>query len=202
MEMHQVGYFLAAAVERSFTGAAERCDVSATELTRGINQLEEELGGNLFRREQSLLHLTEFGELMQRRMKQIHDSAVANRLLASSIKSREVGSLRLALSHSVAFGLLTPLSASSTDCLPVSDQRSCGDLDSQHDLILLVEAGLGAAIVPGSMSIPRTLARTLVDGIELRRTVYMYGLAGHSRSAGASAIFMMVRAADWSRYEN
>lgn len=294
MEMHQVGYFLAAAVERSVTMAAEKCDVSASELTRGIKQLEEELGGNLFRCERSLLQLTELGELMQRRMKQMYDGAVAARLLASSVKSGEVGLLKLALSHSVTFGLLTPficelnrlfsclepkilrgsaagvlelvrtgqaeLAVASdieerSECVdrwplfeerlyfalhgrhrlasqmsvdigdlrgtPILQSRCCEhhnrikvllssnnldtldcDIDSQHDLILLVEAGLGAAIIPGSTSLPGTLVRTMVDGIELRRTIYVYGLAGRPRSAGASAILMMVRAADWSRYEH
>ena len=293
MEMQQVGYFLAAAVEQSFATAAERCGVSATELAHGIDRLEEEFGGDLFLCERLPLQLTELGQCMHRRMKQIYDSAVAARSLAS-VRSGEVGSLRLALSHSVALGLLTPfirelnrlfaclepriLRGSATELIelmrtgqvelvvasdvearsdwvdrwplfnerlyfavhgrhrlasqrsvavgdlrgtPILQSRFCEDsrrikallasnnlssldcdIDSQHDLILLVEAGLGATIVPGSMSIPDTLARIPLDGIELRRTIYVYGLADAPRSAGASAILMMARAADWSPYEN
>ena len=107
MEMQQVEYFLAAAVEQSFAMAAERCGVSATELARGIDRLEEEFGGDLFICERLPLQLTELGQCMHRRMKQIYDSAVAARSLAA-VRSGEVGSLRLALSHSVALGLLAP----------------------------------------------------------------------------------------------
>ena len=51
MEMHQVRYFLAVADTLNFTRAAELCHVSQPALTRAIQQLEEELGGLLLRRE-------------------------------------------------------------------------------------------------------------------------------------------------------
>ena len=34
----------------------------------------------------------------------------------------------------------------------------------------------------------------------LRRTVYLYGVAGRQRTPVASAVLKMLRAADWSRY--
>jgi len=51
MEMHQVRYFLAAVSELNFTKAADKCNVSQPSLTRAVKQLEDELGGDLFRRE-------------------------------------------------------------------------------------------------------------------------------------------------------
>ena len=65
MEMHQVRYFLAVADTLNFTRAAELCHVSQPALTRAIQQLEEELGGLLLRRERKLTHLTDFGRLIQ-----------------------------------------------------------------------------------------------------------------------------------------
>ena len=65
MEMHQVRYFLAVARTLNFTRAAEQCNVSQPALTRAIQQLEEELGGLLLRRERKLTHLTDFGRLIQ-----------------------------------------------------------------------------------------------------------------------------------------
>ena len=62
MEMHQVRYFLATVSELNFTKAAERCNVTQPSLTRAIKQLEEELGGDLFRRERPQAQLTELGE--------------------------------------------------------------------------------------------------------------------------------------------
>src|SRR5437879_4399645 len=108
MEMHQVRYFLAVARVLNFTRAAEKCNVSQPSLTRAIKQLEGELGGDLFRRERPQAQLTELGERMHPLMKQIYDSALGARSLASSIKTGEMGSLRLALSHTVEFDLLIP----------------------------------------------------------------------------------------------
>ena len=51
MELHQVRYFLAVARALNFSRAAEECNVTQPSLTRAIRQLEDELGGNLFRRE-------------------------------------------------------------------------------------------------------------------------------------------------------
>ena len=60
MEMHQVRYFLAVARTLNFTRAADECNVTQPSLTRAINQLEAELGGDLFRRERPA-GLTELG---------------------------------------------------------------------------------------------------------------------------------------------
>jgi DNA-binding transcriptional LysR family regulator len=68
MEMNQIRYFLAACETLNFTRAAEKCDVSVPSLTRAIHTLEEELGGQLFRRERHLTHLTDLGRLMQQHL--------------------------------------------------------------------------------------------------------------------------------------
>ena len=77
MEMHQVRYFLAVADELNFTRAAEKCGVTQPSLTRGIKRLETELGGDLFRRERSLTHLTQLGKLMLPSLKAVYESAVS-----------------------------------------------------------------------------------------------------------------------------
>src|SRR5258707_14672108 len=105
MEMHQVRYFLAAVSELNFTKAADRCNVSQPSLTRAIKQLEGELGGDLFRRERPQAQLTELGERMLPLLRQCYDSALGARSLASAIKSGERGSLRLAISRTIAADL-------------------------------------------------------------------------------------------------
>ena len=42
--------------------------------------------------------------------------------------------------------------------------------------------------------------RLAVEGIEVKRTVHLYGVAGRQRTAVASAMMKMLRAYDWSRY--
>lgn len=57
----------------NFTKAAENSNVSQPALSRAIQQLEEEVGGLLFRRERSLTHLTDLGHLMRPHFQQIID---------------------------------------------------------------------------------------------------------------------------------
>lgn len=65
MQMNQIRYFLAMCETLNFTRAAEKCNVSQPALTRGIQALEGEFGGFLFRRERGFTHLTDLGRLMQ-----------------------------------------------------------------------------------------------------------------------------------------
>jgi DNA-binding transcriptional LysR family regulator len=74
------------------------------------------------------------------------------------------------------------------------------DVASDEDLIALVEADFGVALVPRSLRLPAALKLVPVDQLELSRTVYVYGVAGRQRTAVAAAMLKMLRAADWSRY--
>ena len=74
------------------------------------------------------------------------------------------------------------------------------ELTSERDLITLLEADLGIAFAPRSTSCPETLKLLPVKGMELRRTIYLYGVAGRQRTAAASAMLKMLRAADWTRF--
>ena len=85
MEMHQVRYFLGVARTLNFTRAAEECNVAQPSLTRAIRQLEDELGGDLFRRERPHAQLTELGQRMQPLLQQCYDSAVGAMYLSESI---------------------------------------------------------------------------------------------------------------------
>jgi DNA-binding transcriptional LysR family regulator len=73
------------------------------------------------------------------------------------------------------------------------------EVNADGDLIALLEAGLGVALLPRSTRNPATLVRIVVDGIELKRTVNLYGVAGRQRTPVASAMMKMLRAYDWSR---
>jgi LysR family transcriptional regulator, hydrogen peroxide-inducible genes activator len=65
MDIHHLRYFLGVCETMNFTKAAENCHVSQPALSRAIQQLEEEVGGLLFRRERGLTHLTDLGHLMK-----------------------------------------------------------------------------------------------------------------------------------------
>jgi DNA-binding transcriptional LysR family regulator len=293
MEMHQVRYFLAVARTLNFTRAAEECHVAQPSLTRAIRQLEGELGGDLFRRERPHAQLTDLGQRMLPLLKQCYESALSARTLASAIKKGEVGSLRLAVSHTIDPSLVTPhvvelsklfeglelkllrgngsevleylkkgevelgiaaqlgeewerldrwaiftedfqLFVSSMHGLANRNSITLDDLKDERlvvrtfcettpamlevlrarefdvngfhevsadsDLLALLQAGVGAALVPRSTQAPASLARIDVEGMDVRRTVYTYGVAGRQRTAVASAMLKMLRAYDWTAY--
>lgn len=104
--MQQVRYFLALAGTLNFTRAAEECNVTQPALTRAVKQLEEELGGDLIRREGRLSHLTDLGLRMLPLLQQCYDSALTAKSLASKVKKGEVASLALAVSQTLNLNLL------------------------------------------------------------------------------------------------
>ncbi|MHC4041965.1 LysR family transcriptional regulator [Bradyrhizobium sp. 23AC] len=71
------------------------------------------------------------------------------------------------------------------------------EISSERDLIELVEADIGVAMMPHSSPLPQTLTRAAVAGLDARRTVSLYGVAGRQRTAVANAVMRMLRGADW-----
>jgi len=76
------------------------------------------------------------------------------------------------------------------------------EISSERDLIELLEAEIGVAVIPDTSPIPQTLKRTTVEGLDARRTVHLYGVAGRERTAVASAVMRMLRGADWRQHLN
>jgi DNA-binding transcriptional LysR family regulator len=76
------------------------------------------------------------------------------------------------------------------------------ELTCERDVPALLETRAGVAFLPRSVEIPATLIRTQVDGLELRRTVYLYAVAGRQRTAAANATMKLLRSFDWSKYAN
>lgn len=292
MEMHQVRYFLAVARLLNFTRAAEECHVAQPSLTRAIRQLEGELGGDLFRRERPSAQLTDLGQRMLPLLKQCYDSAQSARSVAASIKTGDVGSLRLALSHTIDLAMLTPhlqelakhfrglelklyrgtasdvieylkrgdaelgLAATTSDEWdrldtwplfkedfrlavnagnPLAKRDKLGlddirkeklltrnycehtgeltellrardfdlgkmhELSAERDLLTLIEANIGVAFVPASIAVSDDIKRLPIEGLDLQRTIYLYGVAGRQRTAVAAAAMKMLRAYDWQK---
>ena len=107
MELHQVRYFLTACETLNFTRAAEQCGVSVPSLSRAIRLLEDELGGQLFRRERHLTHLTDLGRLMQQHFSAMQAAADAAKRDARSYAQLSGGPLRLGVFASIGADLLT-----------------------------------------------------------------------------------------------
>lgn len=109
MEMQQIRYFLALSETLNFTRAAEQCNVTQPALTRAVKMLEEELGGELIRREGRLSRLTDLGTRMLPLLRQCYDSALSAKAVARSVAAGEVRALSLGLSRTVDLRLLGPV---------------------------------------------------------------------------------------------
>lgn len=291
MEMHQVRYFLAVARELNFTRAAESCNVAQPSLTRAIKQLEEELGGELFRRERNLSHLTELGQRMLPMLQQCYDSALTAKSLAQSMKKGAIAPLPIAVSTTVNMMLLISFLTELVRVMPGLELRfhrgsnvevaeflkkgeaevaiggplhdnwdrldswllfqepyrlavghqhrlasfaqpiapkelagerllcrnNCDnrqeltdflvqnsgypslkhDLWTEQDLREFLVANLGIAVMPQSSIVGEHIKSLRVDGLELQRSVYAYGVAGRQRSTAGNTLIKMLRAADW-----
>jgi DNA-binding transcriptional LysR family regulator len=114
MEMHQVRYFLAVCEALNFTRAAEACHVAQPSLTAAIKKLEQELGGELFRRERSRTHLTDLGKLMRPHMEQVYAASEAAKADAYGFTTLEKAEIKLGVMSTIGptqiVGFLTRLS--------------------------------------------------------------------------------------------
>ena len=291
MEMHQIRYFLAVARELNFTRAAESCNVSQPALTRAIQQLEDEFGGQLLRREGKLSHLTDLGERLLPLMLRCHESALAAKSLASSFKVGSAQSLLIALARSIDLGLVTGCLAEiqrrcSTfefkilrgSASEISESLKKGQADlaiagpleeawdrldrhslfeeelalavapqhrlagrnqvtiedlagerillaaacevasglaaelqkvglseenllrigSRQDILMLLEANLGVGFHSAVAQGRSGLRSIKVDGLDTRRQISLYTVAGRQRSAATDAMIKLLRARDWS----
>ena len=257
-------------------------------LSRAVRKLEEELGGDLFRRERGQSHLSDLGRSMLPFLRQSYEGALAAKEQAASYGAAEYAPLRLGLSLTVDLEVVAPMLSELARGYPglqlhlirasaevVLEGLKAGEIElalaadnpaewdrfdrwplfeegfvvvssPDHPLtgeVLASAAGLaGHALIGrpycesaaafltklkareielklgheaandadartlashgmGIGLLPRTAAggergTRLVD-LELTRTLYAYGVAGRPRSAAASALLSLLRAADW-----
>ncbi len=146
MEMQQIRYFLTLARTLNFTRAAEECAVSQSAMTRAIQALEAELGGELIRREHSKTHLTELGKRMLPLMERCYDSAVTAKELARSISSDDIAPLPLAISNSINVELVMAPIAELFRSLPgLQLKLRHGDGDEVLELLKRGDAAIAIA---------------------------------------------------------
>jgi DNA-binding transcriptional LysR family regulator len=80
--------------------------------------------------------------------------------------------------------------------------ESAHQVETDHDVVALLEASLGVSLAPASGPQAEGLRRLRIKDLALRRTVTIYGVAGRRRSPAANTLLNLLRATDWSRYAN
>ena len=97
MDFRTLQYFVTVAEELNFTRAAEKLQMSQPPLSNSIRQLEEDLGTQLFIRGKRRLTLTEAGELLLRRSRQILRLSDKTRLDLQSLGSTLTGQISIGM---------------------------------------------------------------------------------------------------------
>ena len=106
MEFHQVRYFLALAGTLNFTSAADRCNVTQPALSKAIQKLEQELGGDLIHRERGSTQLTDLGKLVLPLLERMTAAAEAARVQARDFKETAIALLRIGLAPTVSASIV------------------------------------------------------------------------------------------------
>jgi DNA-binding transcriptional LysR family regulator len=290
MEMQEIRYFLTLAQTLNFTHAAEECHVTQPALTRAIQALEAELGGDLIRRERRHSHLTELGRRMLPLMQQCYDAATSAQSLARAVKSSEVAPLALGITIAVNISTFMPTIGELFRAYPwlqlkirrgkgteigallkngevdlaiagprgaswdrldhwplfaepielafnrghmlarrneiemrhLSGERLLGftslevaedlserlrahglgggtahQVETDHDLLVLVESNLGIGFVPASAPESPDIRRQIIKGLDLERVVSVFAVAGRQRAPIATTLLNLLRAGDW-----
>lgn len=70
-------------------------------------------------------------------------------------------------------------------------------LASQDDVLALLDANFGVAILPTGSVRADSIRRVALEGLDLTRTVSAYCVAGRHRSSAGATLLNMLRAADW-----
>ncbi|MDH3666053.1 MAG: LysR family transcriptional regulator [Paracoccaceae bacterium] len=107
MEFHQIRYFLKAAENLNFTRAAEQCHVSQPALTRAIQKLEDEFGGDLFVRNGRAVTLSPLGDLMREHLQRIQATRELARAAAKTFLDEGVAELNVGVMCTIGPDLLT-----------------------------------------------------------------------------------------------
>ena len=106
MELHQVRYFVAVSRLLNFTRAAEQCNVTQPALTKSIQKLESELGGELIHRERQLTQLTDLGKLVLPALERLLTAADSVRSIARDYQRKDCAPLKIGLTPCVSSNLL------------------------------------------------------------------------------------------------
>jgi DNA-binding transcriptional LysR family regulator len=182
MELHQVRYFLALERTLNFTRAAEDCNVSQPALSRAIAQLEAELGGELFRRERKLTHLTAFGQTVKPELQRCYEASQRAKTVAREYLKEGHAPLRILLARTIEMEALSSIFSELTRAFPKIEIRM--SRNPPHEIGAKLKAGEAEVAISGPLE-------SEWDRLETRRLYQQtFGLllARHHRLSGRDTV--------------
>lgn len=109
MNLQQIQYFLALAKELHFWKTSEKVFITQSALSRHIQNMEQELGFDLFERDKRNVKLTPAGEFLREQYAKCLDDFDSVTRRASLIANGEVGLIRIGHPASITFSVLPDL---------------------------------------------------------------------------------------------
>jgi DNA-binding transcriptional LysR family regulator len=158
MELHQVRYFLSVSRSLNFTRAAEQCNVTQPALTKAIQKLEQELGGELIHRERQLTQLTDLGKLVLPMLQNMIAAADAARLHAREFQRKEIAPLKIGLTPCVSAKLIVRPMSEIARLMP-GLQVEMVEESADRLAYMLLEGDIAAALVGETGAIPDRIDR-------------------------------------------
>lgn len=150
MELRHLRYFIEITRDLNMTKAAERLNMSQPPLSRQMKQLEDELGAELFDRSGKHLRLTEAGEFLTRKAKQILANVEETQVALKRIGQRGHSWLSIGFVPSTIYGFLPEFLRHYRKNNP-KVEVSLSELMSQDQLIALktgqIDIGFGRMII-------------------------------------------------------
>lgn len=158
MELHQVRYFISVSRSLNFTRAAEQCNVTQPALTKAIQKLEQELGGELIHRERQLTQLTDLGKLVLPMLQNMIAAADAARLHAREFQRKEIAPLKIGLTPCVSAKLIERPLFEIARLMP-GLRVEIVEESTERLASMLLEGDIAAAMVGEAGTIPERIDR-------------------------------------------
>jgi DNA-binding transcriptional LysR family regulator len=143
MDGNELRTFLAVAESGSFSRAASQLNLTQPAVTKRIQALEQQLGTRLFDRAGRRTFLTDAGELLVPRARELLHHQQDTRTLLQNLSGRVDGALRLATSHHAGLHRLAPVLRAYSRSYP-SVRLDIRFVDSEvaHELVQHAEVDL------------------------------------------------------------
>lgn len=109
MDTHSLRVFIAVADSGGFTTAGEQLFLTQPAISKRIAQLEEQLGARLFDRIGRQVHLTEAGQALLPRARQVLNELEDISRSITNLSGRVTGKLRIGTSHHIGLHRLPPI---------------------------------------------------------------------------------------------
>ena len=109
MNLQQLQYFLVLADELHFWRSSEKMFITQSALSRHIKTIEQELGVQLFERNNRNVKLTKAGEFLRGEFGRLKEEFESVTRHARQIAAGEIGTLRIGHTASITFSLLPDL---------------------------------------------------------------------------------------------